>query len=532
MPHDKNRALEPIEFIQMLHGVDDFHGQPLTLLDWQHSLLWDVYGTVNDQGYRQYRYAYLEMPKKNGKTTMIAGLALYHLVCDPPGGQIYCCAADREQASLVYRAAVGMIDQDPELGDLLKVLDSRKEIINRVTGTTMKVLSAEAYTKHGINPTVVIFDELHAQPTRDLWDVMTFGAGAARKEPLWWVITTAGDDPDRHSIGWEIHEKATKLRSGELVDPTWYVRIYGLPDDYGMDPDERPEEDIFDEELWYKINPSLGHTISIESVRQEAVSARNSAASEKLFRWLRLNQWISLKTVGWQPLSLWDKTAGEWGLSELVGKRCYVGLDLSSTTDITAACYLFPPQDGLPDWRVIFDAWIPEDNMRERVRTDKVPYDRYVDQKYLLTTPGDVVDYDFVEARLLASSKQYDVQTVGTDPWNSRMLSQRLMRGGLDVVEIAQDMKNMSPAMKIIEQLMKRGLMTHETNPLARWCWGNIAIAVDGNENIKPMKNKSKERIDLIVAMINAMATAMLFEEISLDVSEFADSDFLDKLWG
>ncbi|WP_080833222.1 terminase large subunit [Cohnella massiliensis] len=531
MPHDKQRALEPIEFMGMLHGVDDFYGQPLTLLDWQHSLLWDVYGTVNDQGYRQYRYAYLEMPKKNGKTTMIAGLSLYHLTCDPPGGQIYCCAADREQAGLVYRAAVGMIEQEPELEGILKVTESKKEIKNLLTGTTLKVLSAEAYTKHGINPTVVIFDELHAQPTRDLWDVMTFGAGAARKEPLWWVITTAGDDPDRHSIGFEVHDRARKILSGELVDPTWYVRIYGIPDDYGMDPD-KPEEDIYDEELWYRVNPSLGHTISIESVRQEAVAARNSAASEKLFRWLRLNQWISLKTVGWQPLSLWDKTNGKWGLSELVGKRCYVGLDLSSTTDITAACYLFPPQDDLSDWRVIFDAWIPEDNMRERVRKDKVPYDRYVDQKFLLTTPGDVVDYDFVEARLLSMSKQYEVHTVGTDPWNSRMLSQRLMRGGMDVVEIAQDMKNMSPAMKLVEQLLKRGLMTHETNPLARWCWGNIAIAVDGNENIKPMKNKSKERIDLIVAMINAMATAMLFEEINLDVSEFADEAFLDKLWG
>lgn len=521
MAHDKERALEPIEFMQMLCGVDDFYGQPLTLLDWQHSLLWDVYGTVNERGYRQYRYAYLEMPKKNGKTTMIAGLGLYHLVCDPPGGQIYCCAADKKQAGLVYKAACGMIDQDPELAKILKVKDSSKEIINRETGTIMTVLSAEAYTKHGINPTVVIFDELHAQPTRDLWDVMTFGAGAARKEPLWWVITTAGDDPDRHSIGFEIHDKAMKLRSGELVDPTWYVRIYGIPDDYGMDPDERPEEDIYDEALWFRINPSLGHTISIESVRQEAVAARSSPASEKLFRWLRLNQWISLKTVGWQPLSLWDKTNGKWGLSELAGKKCYAGLDLSSTTDITAACYLFPPQDGLPDWRAIFDAWIPDANMKKRVRDDKVPYDRYVDQKYLLTTPGDVVDYDFVEARLLASSKQYDIHTLGTDPWNSRMLSQRLMRGGLEVVEIAQDMKNMSPAMKLIEQFMKRGLMTHEANPLARWCWGNIAIAVDGNENIKPIKNKSKERIDMIVSLINAMATASMFEEMEQDESIF-----------
>lgn len=506
--HDKKRALEPIEFIQMLKAVDDFYGQPFLLLDWQHEIIWDVYGTVNEQGYRQYRYAYLEVPKKNGKTSLIGGLSLYHLVCDPPGGQIYCCAADREQATLVYRAAKGMLEQDAELEKILKVTDSQKEIKNIHTGTTLKVLSAEAYTKHGINPTVVIFDELHAQPNRELWDVMTFGAGAARKEPLWWVITTAGDDPDRHSIGWEVHEYARKVRDGELDDPTWYVKIYGAPED----------ADIFDEQVWYQANPSLGHTISIEAVRQEALAARNSEAAERLFRWLRLNQWISTKQVGWQPLSLWDETNGEWHLSELIGKRCYVGLDLSSTTDLTAACYLFPPQDGIDEWRAIFDAWIPDENMKERVLRDKVPYDRWVNQKYLHATPGNVIDYDFVEARLLAANQQYDIVTLGSDPWNSRMLTQRLMREGMEVVEIPQNMKHLSPSMKMIERLMKSGQFTHEKNPLARWCWGNVVVAVDGNENIKPMKNKSTERIDLIVAMINAMATAMLFEEDSLSV--------------
>jgi phage terminase large subunit-like protein len=504
---DKNRALEPIEFIQMLKLTDDFYGHPFTLLDWQHDVLWNVYGTVNDQGYRQYRYAYLEIPKKNGKTTLIAGLSVYHLVCDGPQGQIYCCAADRAQAGLVYKAAVAMIEQDEELSKILKITDSRKEILNTITGTILKVLSAEAYTKHGINPTVVIFDELHAQPSRDLWDVMTFGAGAARKEPLWWVITTAGDDPDRTSIGWEIHELATKIRDGELNDPTWYVKIYGADED----------DDIFDEAVWYKSNPSLGHSISIETLRQEALQARNSEASERLFRWLRLNQWVSLKRIGWQPLTLWDQTNGKWDLSELVGKRCYAGLDLSSTTDITGVCYLFPPQEDIPDWRAIFDAWIPEDNMKERVKRDHVPYDRWVNQKYLHATPGDVVDYEFVEAQIIAASKKYNLVTLGTDPWNSRMLTQRLMREGINVIEVAQNMGQMSPAMKMIERLMKSHQLTHEVNPLARWCFGNVVVAVDGNENIKPMKNKSKERIDVIVAMINAMATAIaLGEKISV----------------
>lgn len=500
---DKERALEPIEFIQMLHAVDDFYGQPFKVLDWQYNTLWDVYGTVKDNGYRQYRYAYLEIPKKNGKTSLIAAIALYHLICDGPGGQIYCCAAERGQAALVYNAAHAMIEQEPEFKDILKVTDSKKEIKNTITGTTLKVLSAEAYSKHGLNPTVVIFDELHAQPNRDLWDTMTFGAGAARMEPIWWVITTAGDDPDRNSIGWEVHEKARKIEAGELEDPTWYSKIFGASDD----------DDIFDEEVWHRVNPSLGFTIDIETVRQEAVSAKNSESSERLFRWLRLNQWVSNKRTGWQTLTLWDETNGTWNLSELVGKKCYIGLDLSSTVDLTAACYLFPPQDGAEDWRVIFDTWIPEDNMKERIRQDKVPYDRWANEKHLIATPGDVVDYDFVESKLINMSEQYDVVTLGTDPWNSRMLTQRLMREGIDVIEIGQSMKDMSPAMKMIERLMKSGKMTHEKNPLARWSWGNVVVAVDGNENIKPMKNKSYERIDPTVAMINAMATAIAMGE-------------------
>ena len=503
MPHDKNRALEPIEFIQMLKAVDDFYGQPFLLLDWQHEILWDVYGTVTAEGYRQYRYSYLEVPKKNGKTSLIAAIALYHLVCDPPGGQIYCCAADRSQAELVYKAACGMREQNPDLEEIIKLTDSKKEMKNTHTGTTIKVLSAEAYTKHGINPTVVIFDELHAQPNRDLWDVMTFGAGSARKEPIWWVITTAGDDPDRHSIGWEIHEMATKIRDGEVKDPSWYVKIFNAPDD----------ADIFDEDTWFKANPSLGKTINIDSVRQEALYAKNSESGERLFRWLRLNQWISVKSVGWLPLTVWDSSVDDWSLDEMVGKRCYVGLDLSSTTDLTAAALLFPPQDGIEDWRVSFEAWIPEDKMRERSRTDKVPYDTWVKDRFLHTTPGDAVDYDFVEARLIAISRQYDVQYLCADPWNSRMLTQRLAKADVDTVEVPQTIAGLSPGMKEMERLFRIKKLTHEKNPVARWCFGNINVSFDGNENMKPMKNKSKDRIDLIMALIISMNIAIRFED-------------------
>jgi phage terminase large subunit-like protein len=496
---DKARALDAIEFVQLLAHTGDFAGQPFTLLDWQHEVLWNVYGEVGADGLRRHQYAYLEIPKKNGKTELVAALAIYHLATDGPQGQIYCCAADKDQAGLAYIAAKSMIGQNEHLEKLVKVIDSKKQIVNRETKTFLRVLSAEAYTKHGLNPTVVIFDELHAQPNRDLWDVMTFGAGAARKEPLWWVITTAGDDPDRLSIGWEIHEKARKVAAGEIDDPSWYARIYGAPED----------ADIFDEGTWRLANPSLGRTIGIERVRQEALSAKESEAAEKLFRWLRLNQWVALKKISWLPAALFDRTLGEWGPGDLLGQTCYAGLDLSSTTDLTALVLLFPPQGGAPDWRALFECWIPDARMKERERRDHVPFSLWAKGRHVTATPGDVVDYEFVESRIWTLGQLYRVERLGVDQWGSRMLTQRLMGGGLDVLEIPQTMAGLSAAMKEMERLLRKGEMTHEQNPAARWCFGNVKIAIDGNENMKPMKNKSIDRIDIAVAWIIALATAM-----------------------
>jgi phage terminase large subunit-like protein len=510
MATDKARAQEPIDFISLLHHTGDFYGKPFNLQPWQIEVIQSVYGTVKANGCRQYQYAYLEIPKKNGKTETTAALGIYHLYCDGPGGQIYSCAAEREQASLVYKAAKAMIEQDAELSRVLNIVDSKKEIHNRETGTFYKVLSAEAYSKHGLNPSVVIFDELHAQPNRELWDVMTFGSGAARREPLYWVITTAGDDPDKKSIGWEIHDKAVKLLNGTLEDPSWFARIYCAP----------PEMDIFDEDTWALANPSLNVSISIDQVRQEALSAKNSDAAEKLFRWLRLNQWMSLKRTGWLPLLLWDSTVGEWKLSDMAGKKCYVGLDLSSTTDLTAIALLFPPQSGNEDWRCAFETFVPIGNMPERIRRDKVPYDTWVNAGYLRATDGDAVDYELVQQAIERISKTYKVKYLCADKWNSRMMTQSLARQGIKTIEIAQSMDGMSPAMKEAERLLRMGMLTHENNPLVRWCFGNVIVATDGNENIKPMKNRSMERIDPIVALIDAMAAAINLEK---QVEAYAD---------
>ncbi len=499
---DNLKSSDVIRFVQGLKHTGDFFGKPFDLMKWQIEVLNDVYGTVDEDGRRQYKTAYLEIPKKNGKSETVAALALYHLLCDPPGGQIYCAAAERNQAALVFNAAKDMVDQSPYLGRMLRIRDSVKEMVNISTHTTMKVLSSESYSKHGLNPSVVIIDELHAHPKRDLFDTLTFGSGAARQEQLIWIITTAGDDPDRKSIGWEKHEYAEKVRDGELIDPTWYVKIYGVPDG----------ADIYDESNWYKANPSLGVTINVAAVRKEALAAQNSEAAEKLFRWLRLNQWVALKRIGWLPITLWDKTQGEWSRADMLRRECYVGIDLSSTTDLTAITTLFPPQ-GNEGWRFFVDAWIPEDNMKERENRDHVPFSRWVKAGHIHATPGNVVDFGYLANHIEKLSMDYKVKYFCGDPWHLEVLRQMLKSEEQNkFIQIPQTMAGMSPAMHELEKLFMNGGISHEANPMGRWTFGNVIVATDGNENKKPMKNKSIDRIDPICALIDAMAAAIKLE--------------------
>lgn len=508
-----------VDFVQCLKHGDDFIGQPFILLPWQNEAVSKFYGTLRDgEDLRHYQYLYLETPKKNGKSELAAALGLLHTFADgATNGEVYVCAADRDNASIIYKAALSMLRQCPALLKRARIKESTREIVDTVSGTVMKVLSAEAFSKHGYKPTCVIFDELHAQPNRELWDVMTFGAGSARKQPVWIVLTTAGNDPDRNSIGWEIHKKASTIidyRSGSTQDnydnPIWLPYIFGMPDN----AEDCAAIDIYAEALWYRCNPSLGYTIQIETLRQEALDAQQSEAAERLFRWLRLNQWIAVKTVGWLPLTLFDKTKVAISRESLLGLRCYGGLDLSSTTDLTAWVLTFPPQKGLTHWYQIYRAWIPSEKAQEREKRDKVPFQLWAGREHIYITEGDCIDYDVVEQQVRDDAENFDIVYLGTDQWNSRNMTQRLQKDStVEVVEIAQTMAGLSETMKETERLTRRQELLHEDNPAARWCFGNVRVAMDGNENTKPMKNKSTGRIDIQVAAIISMAAALLGKE-------------------
>jgi len=518
---DEARATRAVRFYESLkHTKGRFYGQPFILLPWQAQIVRDVYGTVNERGVRQYKYVYLEVPKKNGKSEMVAGAALFHTFADGErNGEVYGCAADKQQASIVFDVAVDMIDQVPALQKRARLNLSTKKITDRKTGTFYKVVSSEAYSKHGLNVSACVFDELHAQPNRDLWDVMTFGAGDARTQPIWWIITTAGDDPDRVSIAWEQHDYAMKILAGDIIDPTWYPVIYGYDK-----TDHDDGNDIYNEANWYKANPSLGHTITIEAVREAAEKAKQKPADQRLFRWLRLNQWITTKLTTWLPLDLFDATIGTWTRADLLDQECYLGLDLSSTTDLTALATVFPPQGKQLDWRVFWDCFIPAENMDERIKKDHVPYDQWAKQGWITPTEGNVVDYTKIKDRILEIKKFHKVIEVCADRAFATMLIQELEKENLTCVDVPQTFMSMTNPLNETERLLREHKITHEANQVARWCFGNSSIAKNGNAQIKLVKeHKGKSvvrtrRIDLVSAWIDAMARAVSYKG-SVDLS-------------
>lgn len=578
---DEGAAKFVCDFLSRLPTTDT--GKPMRLYDWQRSLVREFYGTMTDGGggeaVRKYWYAYLELPKKNGKSELAAGLGLYHLLADgEKNAEVYVVAADKANAGIVYNAALYMATTAPWLAKRiargeLKIRESTRTIVYRRRVQTenggykwveigqLKVLSSEAYSKHGYKPSCVIFDELHAQKNRDLWDVMTFGSGSGRKQPAYIVLTTAGDDPDRGSIGWEIHEKAVGVRDARELrrilaeggDPrtiqalrdvsdsdldgavqqllekdlsNWLPVLYGLTAFYGDDPDTLKAVDIWDEALWYRCNPSLGHHLSIRTLRLEAAEAKKSEAGEKLFRWLRLNQWISVKAVGWLPLTLYDKL--QWGpskraeredwMTRLRGLRCYGGVDLSSTRDLTAFVLFFPAQPGLEKAVWLPHIWRSGADVDEAERRDSAPYRDWERAGFLRICEGNTIDFADVERTIAEAAQLYDVQAVGFDPYLSRTITQRL-ESIVTCVEIPQDMKNLSPAMKEIETGMLNHSILHVHNSCYRWTFGNVRCAVDGNENKKPMKNRSPGRIDPTVATIIAVATWMIWRNRKPDLA-------------
>lgn len=441
---------------------------------------------------RQYRSFYGEIPKKNGKSELAAGIALDLLFLDnEPSAEIYGAATDRDQASIVFDVGRDMVLQSKALSMRTRIIDSRKRIIY---GTSYyRVLSAEAHSKHGYSPHGVIFDELHAQPNRELYDVLTLGSGSARRQPLFFFITTAGYD--RNSICWEVHEYAQKIIDGVIKDDRFLAIIYGA--------DEK--DDWTDENVWRKVNPSMGEIIKIDDLRSECNTAQESPALQNTFRRLRLNQWTQ-QADRWVDMELWDRQAGHVEEAELLGCTCYGGLDLSAVSDFTAFVLAFPQDDDYV--RFLFRFWCPEAKIFDKRNKYNAQYQAWAKQGYLIETKGNVVDKKRVKADILADTERFDLREFNYDALFQGFdiateLTEEL--GEERVISMRQGFISYAAPMKDFEARFLDGKIIHGGNPIARFCADNVVVQKDAAGNYKPDKGNSQAKIDGFVAMVMAL---------------------------
>lgn len=508
---DKSYSERVKKFIRNLtHTKGEWAGEPFTILPWEEKIIDDVFGTFDENGRRRYRIVYIEIPKKNGKTELGAAIALYMLTADgEKSPEVYSAAADKDQAGLIYDPAAIMVEKNPTLSKRLKIRRSRKRIINERKNGFYAVLSSDVATKHGLNPSCVLFDELHAQKTDDLWRVLTAGTDYARSQQLIFVFTTAGIY-DVESIWWKIRKKAMQVAAGIVEDDSFYPVLYIA------DPEKDEPED---ENLWERVNPSLGRIFTIDKIRRDFQKSKQDPIEYQDFKRFRLN--IPIKqTRRWLDMKEWDACKGKIDLEDLKKKKCYGGIDLSATQDLTAFALVFPGIDE--PWRVIGKAYCPEDTILDKSRQDKVHYDIWAEQGYITATPGNYIDKSYIKKDVIAASEIYDLDEVGFDPYGATDLASTLLnKYGITMVEVRQGSITMSPAIKdILRMILCRGIV-HDGNPVLRWCIDNAVMIIDANENYRPAKDKSTGRIDLFIALVNAWVRALLkFEKTKESVYE------------
>jgi phage terminase large subunit-like protein len=517
--YDKARADHAVRFIEQLkHTKGIWSGKPFKLLPWQETIVRNIFGTIKENGFRQFNTVYVEVGKKNGKSELAAAIALYMLCADgEEAAEIYGCANDRQQSCIVFNVAKDMVSQCPALLKRMKILDSTKRMIYLPTRGIYQALSTEVASKYGYNVHACIFDELLGQPNRKLFDVMTKGSGAARKQPLNFIITTAGSD--KTGICREVHSKAIDILEDRKHDPTFYPVVYSAP----------AEADWTDPKIWRSVNPSLGETVDEEFLKLSCESAKQNPAEEMQFRQFFLCQWTS-SAVRWMPMDKWDACGNlqctmynvQFGNKTLTilerlkimeqsfeGRVCYGGLDLSSTIDITAFVLVFPPTNESENYGILPYFWIPEENIKRRILHDHVPYDIWNNQGFLKTTEGNVVHYGFIEKFIEDLGQKYNIREIAFDRWGAIQMTQNLENLGFAVVPFGQGFKDMSPPTKELMKLVLEEKIAHGGHPVLRRMIDNIFIRTDPAGNIKPDKEKSTEKIDGAVATIMALDRAI-----------------------
>ena len=492
---DEKEAKRSISFFETFlhHGKGSkFAGKNFNLSDWQLFANWCVYGWRNNDGTRRFQEVYLEVAKKNGKTTWMAGQVLYSLIADnEPAAEIYSVATTRDQAKQTYEEAKNIIRYSPYIANQLKVWTNSISYEKGSSGF-FKPLAADSDTLDGKNPHCVIVDEYHAHKDDSVVDNMKSGM-ASRQQPIMWYITTAGFNKNRPC--YDFRKVCINILKGILTQENLFVMIHTTDKD----------DDWQDETTWIKSNPNLGSSVNLSFLQKEYIAAKNNPRKQVNFKTKHLNQWVDAENV-WIEHETWLKcNKGDEDLEQL---EAYGGLDLASVRDLTSLALRFQKPDGTCSYLVWF--WMPEMNVEERVKDKGISYDVWINQGYIRTTPGNITDYDYIMTDIIAICEQLNVKKIGYDRWNSSQLVINLKDQGIEMEPIGQGYASMSAPTKEFEKEVLTGKMNHSGNPVLTWQISNVSLQQDPAGNIKIDKARSSEKVDGPVACVMARAMYMI----------------------
>jgi phage terminase large subunit-like protein len=516
---DKRRAQDVIDFFSFLvHSEGEFSGKPFELSGWELFIVWNVFGWYrtnhkrwliktphgieDTSGTRRFRNVYIEVSRKNGKTSFAAALGLLLAFADGyPGSQVYSIATKRDQAKICWTLAKRMTLASSFIREEGGVEVLANNLNQHHTNSKFEPLSSDYNSLDGLNIHGAICDEVHAWTGRDLYDKISQGTGA-QPQPLIFEITTAGNN--QQSFCWTQHEYTCKILDNVLQNDEWFGVIYTL--DEGDDP--------FEERNWYKSNPALGINKQVSDMRKLAQLAKEIPTELNAFLQYQLNVWVRGETK-WMDMEAWRLSAGPVPASQLetflASRTCYAGLDLAFSQDLAACVYVFPPaDDGL--YYVLPRFFCPEDRILQRSRNDRVPYDVWADQGFLIPTSGDFIDHKFIFEQIKKDREKFVIKELAFDRYGAEWIQNALTDIGLTLVQFGQGYVSMSPPMKDLQVLIGKYQIAHGDNPILTWNADNVIATMDPAGNIKPDKQKSREKIDGIVALIMALSRAMVHD--------------------
>ena len=503
---DGSAAERVLEFfsLYLCHIEGKLSGHPLTPNPWERDFLATLFGWIRPDGTRRYREFFVGIPRKNNKTTMCAGLALYLTLCDgEPGAQTYLAASGIQQASLLYRPAAAMVRSNDDLSSMCQLYRQDKRIVCQSTNSFIRTIPAEASGLHGLNSHAVIIDEIHAQPNRDLYDVLKTST-VARLQPVLGSITTAGHDQD--SICYELWNYARQVRDGAISDPYFLPVIYEATDN----------DDWTSPDVWERVNPNWGRSVPPEYIREVFFRAQTVPAFENTFKNLHLNMWTESESR-WLSSDAWASCGGEYpagnALDYLSGRPCIAGLDLASTDDLCALVYVFPVGGR---YYVLSHFFCPAETISMTQKKYQGQYRQWKQDGHMTATPGSATDYEFIRERIRIDSQRYQITRIAFDPWQALDTQQRLANMGIECVKISQNHAGLWPGTKAVEEAVLNRNLLHDKNPCLDWQIASTVIEIDGAGNRKPSKKRShgdrgtKGKIDGVVALVMAMGLAVV----------------------